>query len=72
MLTNVMHKPLPAILHEFQKGTVSSEHATGDVKYHLGTSCDRETAHGTVSIGLRKVLRTFLGPSFIACQSFAS
>lgn len=48
VLTNVMHKPLPAILHEFQKGTVSSEHATGDVKYHLGTSCNRETPHGTV------------------------
>ena len=44
MLANVMQKPLRAIFHEFAGGSASPEDVggSGDVKYHLGTSTDRE------------------------------
>ncbi len=44
VLANVMHKPLEAIFHEFQGGASTPDEigGSGDVKYHLGTSTDRE------------------------------
>jgi 2-oxoglutarate dehydrogenase E1 component len=44
VLANVMQKPLRAIFHEFQGGASVPEEigGSGDVKYHLGTSTDRE------------------------------
>ena len=44
VLSNVMGKPFRAIFHEFGGGSSSPEDVagSGDVKYHLGTSTDRE------------------------------
>ncbi len=44
VLANVMQKPLEAIFHEFQGGASTPDEigGSGDVKYHLGTSTDRE------------------------------
>ncbi len=43
VLANVMGKPYPAIFSEFQGGVVADDVlGSGDVKYHLGTSTDRE------------------------------
>ncbi len=47
VLANVMGKPYTAIFSEFQGGTVADDVlGSGDVKYHLGTSTDRELADG--------------------------
>lgn len=44
ILANVMAKPYKVIFHEFHGGSASPEDVggSGDVKYHLGTSSDRE------------------------------
>jgi 2-oxoglutarate dehydrogenase E1 component len=44
VLANVMAKPYRVIFHEFSGGTANPEDVggSGDVKYHLGTSTDRE------------------------------
>ncbi|MEM1053443.1 MAG: 2-oxoglutarate dehydrogenase E1 component [Pseudomonadota bacterium] len=44
VLANVMGKPYKVIFHEFSGGTANPEDVggSGDVKYHLGTSTDRE------------------------------
>ncbi|OJU09321.1 MAG: 2-oxoglutarate dehydrogenase E1 component, partial [Alphaproteobacteria bacterium 64-11] len=44
VLVNVMGKPYRQLFHEFQGGaaTPSSVEGSGDVKYHLGASSDRE------------------------------
>ncbi|RED17581.1 2-oxoglutarate dehydrogenase E1 component [Parasphingopyxis lamellibrachiae] len=44
VLANVMSKPYRAIFHEFAGGAANPEDVggSGDVKYHLGTSTDRE------------------------------
>src|SRR6476469_6863188 len=44
VLTNVMGKPYRAIFHEFAGGATNPADVggSGDVKYHLGTSSDRE------------------------------
>ncbi len=44
VLANVMAKPYKVIVHEFSGGTANPEDVggSGDVKYHLGTSTDRE------------------------------
>ncbi len=44
VLANVMAKPFKVIFHEFSGGTANPEDVggSGDVKYHLGTSTDRE------------------------------
>ena len=44
VLANVMAKPLRVIFHEFGGGSANPEDVggSGDVKYHLGTSTDRE------------------------------
>eukprot|EP01129_Flabellula_baltica_P014572 TRINITY_DN700_c0_g1_i3.p1 TRINITY_DN700_c0_g1~~TRINITY_DN700_c0_g1_i3.p1 ORF type:complete len:1000 (-),score=261.71 TRINITY_DN700_c0_g1_i3:30-3029(-) len=45
VLGNVLRKPLPQIFREFSEGTETSI-GSGDVKYHLGTSCQRPTRNG--------------------------
>ncbi len=44
MLANVMAKPYRVIFHEFSGGSANPDDVggSGDVKYHLGTSTDRE------------------------------
>lgn len=44
VLANVMSKPYRVIFHEFSGGSANPEDVggSGDVKYHLGTSTDRE------------------------------
>jgi 2-oxoglutarate dehydrogenase E1 component len=44
ILTNVMQKPFKALFSEFQGNSASPDdvEGSGDVKYHLGTSADRE------------------------------
>ncbi len=44
VLANVMAKPLRVIFHEFGGGSANPDDigGSGDVKYHLGTSTDRE------------------------------
>ncbi len=44
VLANVLAKPYKVIFHEFSGGTANPEDVggSGDVKYHLGTSTDRE------------------------------
>ena len=44
VLANVLGKPYKVIFHEFSGGTANPEDVggSGDVKYHLGTSADRE------------------------------
>ena len=44
VLANVMAKPLRVIFHEFGGGSAQPDEigGSGDVKYHLGTSTDRE------------------------------
>ena len=50
VLANVMGKPYPAIFSEFQGGAVTDDVlGSGDVKYHLGTSTDRELPDGRTS-----------------------
>lgn len=54
ILTNVFDKPTRAILHEFQGGSNNPEDidGSGDVKYHLGTSADREFDGNIVHVSL--------------------
>src|SRR5690606_28577096 len=54
VLANVMAKPYSAIFAEFQGGAVyDTVLGSGDVKYHLGTSTDRELPDGgTVHLSL--------------------
>ncbi|MGD2217212.1 MAG: 2-oxoglutarate dehydrogenase E1 component [Gemmatimonadales bacterium] len=54
VLANVMRKPLAAIFHEFQGGASSPDEigGSGDVKYHLGTSSDREIGGQNVHLTL--------------------
>ncbi len=44
VLANVLSKPFRAIFHEFQGGSYKPDDVdgSGDVKYHLGASSDRE------------------------------
>jgi len=54
MLANFMGKPYAAIFSEFQGIATNPEHVqgSGDVKYHLGTSTDREVGGRTVHLSL--------------------
>jgi 2-oxoglutarate dehydrogenase E1 component len=49
-----MQKPLEAIFHEFQGGASTPDEigGSGDVKYHLGTSTDREIGGRQVHLSL--------------------
>jgi len=54
VLANLMRKPLETIFHEFQGGAATPEEigGSGDVKYHLGTSTDREVMGKQVHLSL--------------------
>jgi 2-oxoglutarate dehydrogenase E1 component len=54
VLANFMGKPFAAIFSEFQGNASNPEqvHGSGDVKYHLGTSGDREVGGRTVHLSL--------------------
>jgi len=54
VLANFMGKPYAAIFSEFQGNATHPEHVlgSGDVKYHLGTSTDREVGGRSVHLSL--------------------
>ncbi len=54
VLANVMQKPYRAIFNEFQGGSFKPEDVdgSGDVKYHLGASSDRQFDENTVHLSL--------------------
>ena len=54
VLANVMAKPYQAIFNEFQGGSFKPEdvEGSGDVKYHLGASSDREFDGNSVHLSL--------------------
>ncbi|HDZ72135.1 MAG TPA: 2-oxoglutarate dehydrogenase E1 component [Aurantimonas coralicida] len=54
VLSQVMGKPLRAIFHEFKGGSYKPEdvEGSGDVKYHLGASSDREFDQNNVHLSL--------------------
>lgn len=54
VLANVMGKPHRAIFHEFKGGSFKPEdvEGSGDVKYHLGASSDREFDGNNVHLSL--------------------
>src|SRR6266550_2009325 len=54
VLANFMGKPFAAIFSEFQGNAANPEHVqgSGDVKYHLGTSGDREIGGRSVHLSL--------------------
>ena len=54
VLANVMGKPYRAIFNEFQGGSFKPEDVdgSGDVKYHLGASSDREFDNNKVHLSL--------------------
>jgi 2-oxoglutarate dehydrogenase E1 component len=54
ILANVLHKPLEAIFSEFEGNAAQPEdvQGSGDVKYHLGTSADRDFDGRTVHVTL--------------------
>jgi 2-oxoglutarate dehydrogenase E1 component len=54
VLTQVMAKPHRALFHEFKGGSAAPDdvEGSGDVKYHLGVSSDREFDGNTVHLSL--------------------
>jgi 2-oxoglutarate dehydrogenase E1 component len=54
VLTQVMAKPHRAVFHEFKGGSYAPDNVegSGDVKYHLGASADREFDGNTVHLSL--------------------
>jgi 2-oxoglutarate dehydrogenase E1 component len=54
VLTSVMGKPYRALFHEFKGGSANPEdvEGSGDVKYHLGVSSDREFDGNKVHLSL--------------------
>ncbi len=54
VLTQVMGKPQRALFHEFKGGSATPEEieGSGDVKYHLGASSDREFDNNRVHLSL--------------------
>jgi len=54
VLSQVMAKPHRGIFHEFKGGSSTPEdvEGSGDVKYHLGASSDREFDHNVVHLSL--------------------
>jgi 2-oxoglutarate dehydrogenase E1 component len=63
ILTNVMHKPYRVLFHEFAGGSANPEDVggSGDVKYHLGTSTDREFDGHNIHLSLAP------NPSHLEC-----
>src|ERR1700712_2035321 len=54
VLTQVMGKPHRALFHEFKGGSANPDavEGSGDVKYHLGTSSDREFDNNNIHLSL--------------------
>ena len=54
VLANVMSKPYRAIFHEFKGGSANPDdvEGSGDVKYHLGASSDREFDGNNIHLSL--------------------
>ena len=54
VLANFVGKPFAAVFSEFQGNSTNPEHVhgSGDVKYHLGTSGDREVGGRTIHLSL--------------------
>ena len=52
VLANFVGKPLAAIFSEFQGNAPEQVHGSGDVKYHLGTSGDREIDGQAIHLSL--------------------
>src|SRR5436190_1394369 len=54
VLANLMSKPFSAIFHEFKGGSTTPDEVegSGDVKYHLGSSSDREFDGNNVHLSL--------------------
>ena len=54
VLTQVMGKPHRALFHEFKGGSANPEavEGSGDVKYHLGASSDREFDNNKIHLSL--------------------
>ena len=54
VLTNVLVKPYRALFHEFKGGSANPEdvEGSGDVKYHLGVSSDRDFDGNQVHLSL--------------------
>jgi len=54
ILSNILHKPLEAIFAEFQGQSSNPDdvQGSGDVKYHLGTSADRDFDGKVVHVSL--------------------
>ncbi|MFD0916665.1 2-oxoglutarate dehydrogenase E1 component [Pseudahrensia aquimaris] len=54
VLTNVMSKPFRAVFHEFKGGSFKPDEVegSGDVKYHLGASSDRDFDGNKVHLSL--------------------
>jgi len=54
VLTQVMNKPHRALFHEFKGGSATPDEieGSGDVKYHLGASSDREFDNNKVHLSL--------------------
>jgi len=54
VLANFVGKPFAAVFSEFQGNSTNPEHVhgSGDVKYHLGTSGDREVDGRTIHLSL--------------------
>ena len=54
VLTQVMGKPHRALLHEFKGGSANPDavEGSGDVKYHLGASSDREFDNNRIHLSL--------------------
>jgi len=63
VLTNVMKKPYRVLFHEFAGGSANPEDVggSGDVKYHLGTSTDREFDGNRIHLSLAP------NPSHLEC-----
>jgi hypothetical protein len=58
VLVNVMGKPYRQLFHEFQGGSANPDdvEGSGDVKYHLGASSDREFDGKKVHLSLTPIL----------------
>lgn len=54
VLTQVMGKPHRALFHEFKGGSANPDavEGSGDVKYHLGASSDREFDGNRIHLSL--------------------
>ena len=52
VLANFMGKALELIFADFEGRVVDNSGYTGDVKYHLGYSCDKKTNHGNCHVSL--------------------